>query len=166
MIGIQKNELSLLPRPVKLYSEIVDSAERLVEAFAEIRILRFSVPRKATVLDVLPLRREFVSHFSALYEAIAESAQVSAILINLWACGQAFRSRSPLPQCLPLPRLALSELTNAVDEHARRVRAHRQSQEEPREDIHQAELAILYGMAENEALAEVCNILDEVSFDV
>ena len=61
LVDIQKKEVSLLPRPIKLYSEILDCLERVIEMFAEIRVLRFSVPRKATVLDVLPLRRELVS---------------------------------------------------------------------------------------------------------
>lgn len=61
LIAIQRKEISLLPRPIKLYSEMVDAIERLLETLAEVRTLRFSVPRKATVLDVLPLRREFVS---------------------------------------------------------------------------------------------------------
>ena len=61
LVDIQRNEISLLPRPVRLYSEIVDRLERLIEMFAEIRVLRFNVPRKATVLDVMTLRRELVS---------------------------------------------------------------------------------------------------------
>jgi hypothetical protein len=65
-VDIQRREVSLLPRPTKLYSEVVDASERLIASLVEIRILRFSVPRKATVLDVLPLRRELVSLQSIL----------------------------------------------------------------------------------------------------
>jgi len=57
---MQRQEVSLLPRPIKLYSEIVDATERLFEALDEVRVLRFSVPRKATVFDIIPLRRELV----------------------------------------------------------------------------------------------------------
>ena len=61
LVVIQTHEISLLPRPVKLYAEVVDASERMLYALEEIRTLRFSVPRKATVLDVLPIRRELVS---------------------------------------------------------------------------------------------------------
>ncbi|WVW80981.1 hypothetical protein I302_102972 [Kwoniella bestiolae CBS 10118] len=170
LISIQKQEISLLPRPVKLYSEIIDAIERLLETLVEIRLLRFSVPRKATVLDVLPIRRELIS----------------TILINLWACAHSFHSRSPLPQFLPTPRSPLSELMEVTDQHARDIRAFRNTfgedirgrnrshspspinmnrsssaQGEGQVD-YQAEMAILYAMAENEALGEVCNILEEI----
>lgn len=186
LVDIQKRELSLLPRPIKLYSEVIDLTERLIETFTEVRILRFSLSRKATVLDVLPIRRELVS----------------AILINLWACGQAFRSRSPLPQLLPSPRVPLGEVMDATDSHAHEVRsmrarenrrrqrgggegsgsgsgsgtlgreergrtrerAEKWDEEEPSPNENgRAELAVLYGMAENEALGEVISTIEEVS---
>ncbi|WWC65162.1 uncharacterized protein I303_107776 [Kwoniella dejecticola CBS 10117] len=178
LISIQRQEISLLPRPVKLYTEIIDASERLLETLVEIRLLRFSVPRKATVLDVLPIRRELIS----------------TILINLWACAHSFHSRSPLPQFLPSPRSPLSELMEVTDQHARDIRAFRNSYTStftamdeqsrgrdrsisPSVNMHrpgnstanteervdyQAEMAILYAMAENEALGEVCNILEEI----
>lgn len=70
LIDIQRKEISLLPRPVRLYSEMVDATEHLLETLVEVRILRFSVPRKATVLDVLPIRRELVSSPYALNAAV------------------------------------------------------------------------------------------------
>ena len=60
LIDIQRKEVSLLPRPIKLYAEVVDAVDRLIETFAEVRLLRFSVPRKTAVFDVMPLRRELV----------------------------------------------------------------------------------------------------------
>lgn len=157
---------------------MTDLTERLLETFTEIRTLRFSLPRKATVLDVLPTRRELVS----------------AILVNLWATAQAFRSRSPLPQVLPAPRVPLSEVMEATDEHAHDVRSRRAranlrrrkgggAGEEDGEEAwasststavgppqvshahaqQHAELSVLYGMAENEALGEAINSIDEVS---
>jgi hypothetical protein len=168
LVDIQRQEISLLPRPIKLYSEVIDLMERLLETFTEVRTLRFSLPRKATVLDVLPIRRELVS----------------AILVNLWATAQAFRSRSPLPQLLPSPREPLSEVMETTDEHAHAVRSRRAKanlrRRWPRhedydsddsatvagaEGIHHAELSVLYGMAENEALGEAINSIDEVSGD-
>ena len=144
LIELQRKEISLLPRPVKLYAEVVDASERLIDGLAEIRVLRFSVPRKLTVFDMMPLRRELIS----------------AILVNLWALGQCFRSRSPLPQYLPSPRPPLESIMDAVDEHARMLsrNRHLESDAEGKD-----KLSILYGMAENEALAELCDTLDEVS---
>ncbi|GMK54467.1 hypothetical protein CspeluHIS016_0110530 [Cutaneotrichosporon spelunceum] len=156
LIDIQKREISLLPRPIKLYSEVIDVAERLIETFTEVRILRFSLPRQETVLDVLPIRRELVS----------------AILINLWACAQAFRSRSRLPQLLPSPRVPLGEVMDATDSHAQGVRAmraranlRRRRGREVGDDVDEPgrdEIAVLYGMAENEALGEVISSLEEL----
>ncbi|WRT70576.1 uncharacterized protein IL334_007574 [Kwoniella shivajii] len=172
LVSIQRQEISLLPRPVKLYSEIIDASERLLETLVEIRLLRFSVPRKATVLDVLPIRRELIS----------------TILINLWACAHSFHSRSPLPQFLPSPRSPLSELMEVTDQHALDMRAFRdtyldgdsrgrnrdrsdspssssqqqQHNNQNNQASYQAEMAILYAMAENEALGEVCSILEEI----
>lgn len=163
LVDVQKQEISLLPRPIKLYSEVVDLLERLIETFTEVRALRFSLPRKATVLDVLPIRRELVS----------------AILVNVWAVSQSFRSRSPLPQLLPSPRVPLSEVMETTDEHAHAVRNARarenlrrrwgdeQVDHDEDRDGHErhgvhAELSVLYGMAENEALGEAINSIDEV----
>lgn len=160
LVFVQRNEIALLPRPIRLYGEILDASERLIETMIEIRLLRFSVPRKETVLDVLPLRSELVS----------------AILINLWACSQAFRSRSPLPQFLPSPRLALEELMITVDAHTRSTRQRTRSGISQRsatpstmidggakdEKGGKQQLAMLYAMAEGEALREVCDLIDEV----
>ncbi|CAK9786611.1 hypothetical protein CC85DRAFT_191085 [Cutaneotrichosporon oleaginosum] len=156
LVDIQTREISLLPRPIKLYLEVIDLAERLIETFTEVRTLRFSLPRQETVLDVLPIRRELVS----------------AILINLWACGQAFRSRSPLPQLLPSPRVPLGEVMDATDSHAQDVRGiraranlrrrrRREGPDEAPETGHD-EIAVLYGMAENEALGEVILTIEEL----
>jgi hypothetical protein len=160
LITVQRNELSLLPRPTRLYVEVLDTVERTIDTLVEIRLLRFSVPRKETVLDVLPIRSEIVS----------------AVLMNLWAVGQSFRSRSPLPQFLPRPRVALEELTATVDEHKRGGRSRHRSGLQPEADSPltlvdgdgrrnggKDHLAMLYAMAEHEALAELCNLIDEVS---
>ena len=177
LVQIQRREVSLLPRPVRLYGEVIDDMERLIGTFDEIRLLRFSVPRKETILDVLSLRREVVRDPFGSTQKLTR--QVSAILINLWACKQAFQSRSPLPQRLPSPRIALDELMEQTDQLARRVRRSRRAsaaviEESPATSSTSDEkrsamsldpkmdLAVLYGMAENEAIGEVCSILEEV----
>ena len=54
-----------------------------------------------------------------------------------------------------------------VDEHARHVRrkAEISAASEESSRGHREELAILYGMAENEAIGELCNLLDEASYE-
>jgi hypothetical protein len=119
----------------------------MMEMLSEIRVLRFNVPRKATVLDVLPVRRELVS----------------AILTNLWALSQSFRSRSPLPQYLPSTRIPLNELVEAIDLHSQRSRSrtrHISSSSVSSNIPEPTDLGTLYSMAENEALVDLCNIID------
>lgn len=183
-MSIQRNEFSLLPRPIRLYSEMIDSCESLLDIFSEIRVLRFSVPRKATVLDVLPIRRELVSAVSA----------------TLWACSQAFRSREALPPFLPSPHIPLAELTDAIDHHARQMGRNglaavppspastltplsplgpfgggnghsgaadgptrrETSRERTSDPPHRDKLSVLYALAENEALSEACDVIDEL----
>lgn len=104
--------------------------------------------------------------------------QISTVLINLWSCSHAFGSRSPLLQFLPSPRIPLSELMDVTEEHARHLLALRKQATNGSAgnggtvqapgvpsltESYQAELAVVYGMAENEALGEVCSILEEVS---
>jgi hypothetical protein len=120
-----------------------------MEMLDEIRVLRFNVPRKSTVLDVLPVRRELVS----------------AILTNLWALSQSFRSRSPLPQYLPSTRLPLNELVEAIDVHSHRSRPrsrHISTASDGTISVDNSDLGTLYSMAENEALVDLCNIIDEL----
>lgn len=120
-----------------------------MEMLDEIRVLRFNVPRKSTVLDVLPVRRELVS----------------AILTNLWALSQSFRSRSPLPQYLPSTRIPLNELVEAIDIHSHRSRPRSRhistaSDSTISSAVDHSDLGTLYSMAENEALVDLCNIID------
>lgn len=58
---IQHLEVSLLPKPYKLHSRLNASLKRILEVLIEIRTLRLSIPRRETVLDVLPLRQDLVS---------------------------------------------------------------------------------------------------------
>lgn len=95
--------------------------------------------------------------------------QISSVLISLFACSHAFRSRSPLPQFLPAPRLALANVSAALNEHFEDIQALAQTRHRTTDSSQASlnnELAILYGFAENEALAEVCEALDEVSFSL
>jgi len=57
---IQHLEVSLLPKPYKLHLRLNQSLSRILELLVEIRMLRLSIPRRETVLDVLPLRQDLV----------------------------------------------------------------------------------------------------------
>lgn len=58
---IQHLEVSLLPKPYKLHSRLNGSLKSILEVLIEIRTLRLSIPRRETVLDVIPLRQDLVS---------------------------------------------------------------------------------------------------------
>jgi hypothetical protein len=58
---IQHLEVSLLPKPYKLHSLLNASLSKILEVLIEIRTLRLSIPRRETVLDVIPLRQDLVS---------------------------------------------------------------------------------------------------------
>lgn len=62
---IQHLEVSLLPKPYKLHLRLNASLSSILEVLIEIRTLRLSIPRRETVLDVLPLRQDLVSQFSS-----------------------------------------------------------------------------------------------------
>ena len=86
--------------------------------------------------------------------------------MTLWALNQSFKSRSPLPQYLPSAHMALAEIMAKVEDLARSSR--HKSADVGDGDAFEAndQLAILYGMAENEAIGEVCSIIEEVRDDL
>jgi hypothetical protein len=174
---IQHLEVSLLPKPYKLHLRLNQSLSRILELLVEIRMLRLSIPRRETVLDVLPLRQDLVSilwhHSPPAYSN--SDFQVSSVYITLFAIGHASRSRSPLPQFLPSPRDALNKWGKAVERLLGESRPPSGTQSPvPSESGGHAyprglktsnamELAALYAFAEREALSRLCDVLDEVS---
>lgn len=54
-------ETSLLPKPVKKYRKLIADLNELVNLWSGLRAIRQNIPRKLTVLDVLPQRTELVS---------------------------------------------------------------------------------------------------------
>ncbi|KAJ9122833.1 hypothetical protein QFC24_003869 [Naganishia onofrii] len=154
---IQHLEVSLLPKPYKLHLRLNQSLSRILELLVEIRMLRLSIPRRETVLDVLPLRQDLVS----------------SVYMTLFAIGHASRSRSPLPQFLPSPRDALNKWGKAVERLLGESRPPSGTQSPvPSESGGHAyprglktsnamDLAALYAFAEREALSRLCDVLDE-----
>lgn len=82
----------------------------------------------------------------------------------MWALNQSFKSRSPLPQHLPSPRIALEGIMASVEDLARSSRRGRDGDVGDTSPSFEGndKLGVLYGMAENEALGEMCTILEEV----
>ncbi|KAJ9119016.1 hypothetical protein QFC22_003505 [Naganishia vaughanmartiniae] len=154
---IQHLEVSLLPKPYKLHLRLNQSLSNILELLVEIRMLRLSIPRRETVLDVLPLRQDLVS----------------SVYITLFAIGHASRSRSPLPQFLPSPHEALNKWGKAVEKLLGESRPPSGTQSPvPSENgphvfprglrtSNAMDLAALYAFAEREALSRLCDVLDE-----
>ncbi|KAJ9477356.1 putative membrane protein [Pseudozyma hubeiensis] len=106
LVDIMKIEVSLKPKRTRVLSELLDQLERIHELLLGLRRCRehgLRSVRQHAVVNVLELRQSFIA----------------AVLLVLWTTGQALQTKAPLPQCLPSPRLALEELTEAVAEQLR-----------------------------------------------
>lgn len=94
-------ETSLLPKPVKKYRKLIRNLNELLNLWSGLRAIRQHIPRKLTVLDVMPQRTELIS----------------SILIILHAISHSLHTHSPVPQFLPHPHLALEHLIAAIEGH-------------------------------------------------
>lgn len=143
LIAIQRAEFSLLPKPVQLYASLTDTIAAISDKLVEIRTLRFSIPRKETVLDVLDKRRDIVN----------------AIYLNMFAVAHTIRSHQPVPQYLPRPDEAVRRFADGIDHHLRSRRSDDGSAS-PAEQ--QRELAVAYFQAELAAMLQLCGHLDDL----
>ncbi|KAF8061044.1 hypothetical protein FPV67DRAFT_1453065 [Lyophyllum atratum] len=64
------DELSLVPKPMRCYRQIVDVLQRLLDLLTGIRKIRENIPRKETVEEVIPQRREMMSSRQSLPQFI------------------------------------------------------------------------------------------------
>lgn len=106
LVDIMSIEVSLKPKRTKVLSELLDHLEIIHELLIGLRRCRehgLRSVRQHAVVNVLELRQSLIA----------------SVLLVLWTTGQALQTRAPLPQCLPSPRLALEELTEAVAEQLR-----------------------------------------------
>ncbi|KAK9893742.1 hypothetical protein P389DRAFT_107891 [Cystobasidium minutum MCA 4210] len=94
-------EISLLPKPIEQYRSLIRDLNELTNLWSGLRAIRQHIPRKLTVLDVLPQRTELIS----------------SILIVLHAISHSLHTYSPVPQFLPHPHAALDHLVAAIEEH-------------------------------------------------
>ncbi|KAF9489836.1 hypothetical protein BDN71DRAFT_1455486 [Pleurotus eryngii] len=131
------DELSLVPKPMKRYRQIVINLQKLLDLLTGIRKIREKIPRKETVTAVVTQRREFVS----------------CVCVCLFAVEQVFRARQPLPQFLPSARLALMTLEMHVEERIRQSRE---------EHLGGLGLPIVYAFAEADVLRELVDTLEDL----
>lgn len=106
LIDIMTIEISLKPKRTQVLSELLDHLETILELLMGLRRCRehgLRSIRQHAVVNVLELRQSLIA----------------SVLLVLWTTGQALQTKAPLPQCLPSPRLALEELTEAVAEQLR-----------------------------------------------
>ena len=106
LIDIMSMEVSLKPKRTKVLSELLDHLQIILELLIGLRRCRehgLRSVRQHAVVNVLELRQSLIA----------------SVLLVLWTTGQALQTKAPLPQCLPSPRLALQELTEAVAEQLR-----------------------------------------------
>ncbi|KDQ12279.1 hypothetical protein BOTBODRAFT_161808 [Botryobasidium botryosum FD-172 SS1] len=128
-------EISLLPKPMRVYRNTIDTIQRILDILTGLRRIRENVPKRGTIRDLLPERQSLVS----------------AICLTLYACEHAFRSRQSLPQFLPSARHALVQL---VSEKEARL------QVEHDDDPHALSLSEVFSLAENEAMEELTESME------
>ncbi|KAI0670684.1 hypothetical protein C8Q78DRAFT_974868 [Trametes maxima] len=137
LVKTMHDELSLLPKPLRHYRQVITTMQKLLDLMTGLRKIRENIPRKETVANVFKERREFMS----------------CVCITLFACQHAFRAREPLPQFLPSARHAFANLEAHVQECIRRARE---------DDPHALGLSLVYAFAEQEVMQNVVDTLEEL----
>ncbi|KAI0798119.1 hypothetical protein C8Q75DRAFT_709584 [Abortiporus biennis] len=137
LITTMRNELGLLPKPIRHYRSVVAVLQRLLDLLTGLRKVRENIPRKETVSDVFKERQEFMS----------------CVCIALFACQHAFRTREPLPQFLPSARHAFSSLERHSYKSIRRTREN---------DPNALGLHLIYAFAEQEILRDLVDVLEDL----
>ncbi|KAI8998920.1 hypothetical protein BD414DRAFT_476445 [Trametes punicea] len=137
LVKTMHDELSLLPKPLRHYRQVIITMQKLLDLMTGLRKIRENIPRKETVANVFKERREFMS----------------CVCITLFACQHAFHAREPLPQFLPSARHAFVNLEAHVQECISRARE---------EDPHALGLSLVYAFAELEVMQNVVDTLEEL----
>ncbi|KAK1229061.1 hypothetical protein PQX77_007877 [Marasmius sp. AFHP31] len=137
LVITMNDELSLVPKPMRRYRQIVACLQRLLDLLTGLRKIREHIPRQHAVAAVANERRELVS----------------CICVSLFACEQVFGARQPLPQFLPSSRKALMHLEERVGHHLQQTK----------EGHGPRGLSIVYTLAEAVVLADVVRSVEELS---
>ncbi|KAH9857776.1 hypothetical protein C2E23DRAFT_881345 [Lenzites betulinus] len=137
LVKTMQDELSLLPKPLRHYRQVITTMQKLLDLMTGLRKIRENIPRKETVANVFKERREFMS----------------CVCITLFACQHAFHAREPLPQFLPSTRHAYANLEAHVQECINRAR-----EADPRA----LGLSLVYAFAEQEVMQNLVDTLEEL----
>ncbi|KAI0822655.1 hypothetical protein BC628DRAFT_1421604 [Trametes gibbosa] len=137
LVKTMHDELSLLPKPLRHYRQVITTMQKLLDLMTGLRKIRENIPRKETVANVFKERREFMS----------------CVCITLFACQHAFHAREPLPQFLPSARHAFANLEAHVQECINKAR-----EADPRA----LGLSLVYAFAEQEVMHNLVDTLEEL----
>ncbi|KIJ69535.1 hypothetical protein HYDPIDRAFT_145711 [Hydnomerulius pinastri MD-312] len=137
LLTTMNDELSLVPKPMRHYREVVYKIQKILDLMTGLRKIRENIPRKETVASVLKERREFIS----------------CVCLTLFASEHVFRARQPLPQFLPSARQALEVLTAQIE-----LRLW-QAMEEDRSLM---KLSLVYSLAEREVMKDMVDTLEDL----
>ncbi|THH26360.1 hypothetical protein EUX98_g7828 [Antrodiella citrinella] len=137
LIMTMKNELSLLPKPLRHYRKVVLNMQKFLDLLTGLRKIRENLPRQESVIDVFTERRAFMS----------------SICILMYACQHVFRTREPLPQFLPSARHALGILEHHTHDCLRKA---------PRHDARAFGVSLGYVFAEQETMRNMVNALEKL----
>jgi hypothetical protein len=144
LITAMNDELSLVPKPMRRYRELLDTLQKQLDLFSGLRKIRENIPRQETVTSVTEQRRELVS----------------CVCISLFACEQVIGARRPLPQFLPSASRALSILSKRIEAHIKCGRTERSATPYLSMIFAFAELKAMQALVDNLAqLLEVCKQL-------
>lgn len=138
LMTTMNDELSLVPKPMRRYRQLLVILQNLLDVLSGIRKARENIPRKETVNAVIAQRRELVS----------------CVCVSLFACEQVYRVRQPLPQYLPSSRQAVQTLERHIEEHIK------ETQES--ETVDALGLSLIYAFAEIDLLRDLAERLEEL----
>jgi len=130
LVESMQDEVSLIPKPVRMYREVLASQQRLLDVLTGLRRIREHLPKKAVVNQVFEERRDLIS----------------CVCLALQTCEHAFHSRRSLPQYLPSAREALQKLIVAVEKSLDVEYSSRKTE---------LGFALIFAYAEHEALMEM-----------
>ncbi|KAL0071633.1 hypothetical protein AAF712_001490 [Marasmius tenuissimus] len=136
LVATMNDELSLVPKPMRRYRQIISCLQRLLDLLTGLRKIREHISRQHTVAAVVNERRELVS----------------CICVSLFACEQVFGARQPLPQLLPSSRTALMHLEERVGHHVQQCK----------EGHGPRGLSVVYTLAEAVILADIVRSVEEM----
>ncbi|KAG1754200.1 hypothetical protein EDB19DRAFT_1665235 [Suillus lakei] len=131
------DELSLVPKPMRHYREVVLKIQKILDLMTGLRKIRENIPRKETVASVLKERKEFIS----------------CICLSLFASQHVFRARQPLPQFLPSARQAFETLESQIETSLRQA---------INVDVSVKGISLAYSVAEREVMRDMVETIEEL----